>query len=524
MVTEVARVDRAGENSSRGSASPATEPSLTESALWLLAAKVFSFAFAIALPLILTRRLSTTDFGTYKQVFLVVGTAVAVLPLNLGLSAFYFLTKYPDRRGAIVANVLLFYLAIGSLAALAIAMFPSGLAWAFNASEATRFAPGIALLVSLSVVASFLEIAPIANKEFRLGSALIVGTQLTRTALLVAAALLSGSIAWLLTAAIVYAVVQTLVMWTYLGTRFRHFWLQADPSLLWQQCIYALPFAFTGVLWTVQTDLHQYLVSSRFGASAYAIYAVGCFQLPLVGLLLESINSVLLPRFSSLAHAGDTHEIFALTVSASRKLALAIFPLYAFLAVFGREFLVVLFTAQYLASWPVFAINITTLIISVVPLGPIFRAYPELSRFLSVIRIGSTLLLAVSLLLGARWFGVQGVIGAVVMTMAIENVVTGWRAARHLRLTAQDMAAFRPLASVAAAAAIATLVGLLVRQGLLARPPLAVLVGGGLAMGSVYLWALVGFGVLSAEEKRLLPELAGDTARRIGSYRAKRAR
>ena len=340
--------DRAGESNPAGFASPTSEPSLTESALWLLAAKVFAFAFAIALPLILTRKLSPNDFGTYKQVFLVVGTAVAVLPLNVGLSAFYFLATYPDRRGSIVANVLLFYAVIGSLAAVAFAAFPGGLAWAFNVSEGARFAPGIALLVALSVFASFLEIAPVANREFRLGSALIVGTQLTRTALLVAAALLSGSIAWLLTAAIVYTVIQTLVLWAYLARRFPRFWLQVDPSLLWQQCLYSLPFALSGVLWTVQTDLHQYLVSSQFGASAFAIYAVGCFQLPLVGLLQDSINSVLLPRFSTLAQAGATHDIFALLVSASRKLALALFPLYAFLAIFGREFLIVLFTEQYL--------------------------------------------------------------------------------------------------------------------------------------------------------------------------------
>ncbi len=523
MVTEVARVDLAGEDNP-GTVSPPTEPSLTESALWLLAAKVFTFAFAIALPLILIRKLSTNDFGTYKQVFLVVGTAVAVLPLNVGLSAFYFLTKYPDRRGSIVANVLLFYAVIGSLAAVAIASFPGGLAWAFNASEGARFAPGIALLVALSVVASFLEIAPIANTEFRLGSALIVGTQLTRTALLVAAAVLSGSIAWLLTAAIVYAVVQTLVMWAYLGSRFPRFWLQVDLSLLWHQCLYALPFALSGVLWTVQTDLHQYLVSSRFGASAYAIYAVGCFQLPLVGLLQNSISSVLMPRFSTLAHAGATDEIFALIVSASRKLALALFPLYAFLVVFGREFLVVLFTDQYLASWQVFVINITTLIISVVPLDPLFRAYSELGRFLSVVRIGSTVFLAVSLLIGARWFGLPGVIGAVVMTMAIENAVTGWRATRQLRLTARDMVAFRPLASVAFAAGFAAVAGLLVRQGLLAQPPLAVLVLGLVAMGGAYLGGLFALGVLSAEEKRSLPTLAGELAQRIGYQRAKQVR
>ena len=51
-------------------------PSLTSQAVWLMMAKTVSFAFAIALPLLLVRRLSQQDLGLYKQAFFVVTTAM----------------------------------------------------------------------------------------------------------------------------------------------------------------------------------------------------------------------------------------------------------------------------------------------------------------------------------------------------------------------------------------------------------------------------------------------------------------
>ena len=71
-------------------------PSLTTQAFWLLAAKTAGFALTTALPLVLVRSLSQLEFGVYKQAFLIVGTAVTVLPLGFGMSAFYFLPR--DRR------------------------------------------------------------------------------------------------------------------------------------------------------------------------------------------------------------------------------------------------------------------------------------------------------------------------------------------------------------------------------------------------------------------------------------------
>src|SRR6266446_6025844 len=90
--------------------------SLTSRATWLIFAKSLAFAFGFVLPLLLVRRLSQTEFGLYKQAFLVVGTASSILPLGFSMSAFYFLPRERERRGAIVFNIMLYNFLMGSLA------------------------------------------------------------------------------------------------------------------------------------------------------------------------------------------------------------------------------------------------------------------------------------------------------------------------------------------------------------------------------------------------------------------------
>ena len=98
--------------------------SLTARALWLLIAKILAFAFSIALPLLLVRRLSQEEFGLYKQAFLVVGSAITLLPLGFQMSAFYFLPRERERKGHVVFNIMLFNVVVSGLACLALFVKP----------------------------------------------------------------------------------------------------------------------------------------------------------------------------------------------------------------------------------------------------------------------------------------------------------------------------------------------------------------------------------------------------------------
>src|SRR3954468_24436308 len=71
-----------------------------------------------ALPLILTRLLPQAEFGTYKQVWLVVTTAYFMLQLGLSQSLYYFIPRQDGRKLAWLTQSAVSLLTLGGLSAL----------------------------------------------------------------------------------------------------------------------------------------------------------------------------------------------------------------------------------------------------------------------------------------------------------------------------------------------------------------------------------------------------------------------
>lgn len=499
--------------------------SLTARALWLTIAKTFAFACTIAVPMLLTRRLSQAEFGIYKQVFLIIGTAYIVLPLGFGMSAFYFLPRERERQAQVVCNILFFNIVVGALACLALVLRPTLLAVIFGDPEMVEYAPLIGVCVLLWIVSSFLDVAPIAHEETKLASIFVIVMQLTKTLLLLAAAVSFASVKPLLWAAIVQGVLQTVLLLFYLRSRWPGFWRRFDPALLRAQIAYALPLGLAGLIYTLQTDLHLYFVSNRFDPAIYAVYAVGCFQLPLAGILGEAAAAVMIPRINQLQKQGARREIILLTTRAMRKLAAVFFPLCVFLLVTGREFITFLFTSRYLDAWPVFVINLGLLPLGVLIFDPIVRAFKEQSYFLLKLRVLSLGVLLAALWFGTLRFGLVGAIGAVVALSLIERLIIVARIGRLLGVTGQDWRLLKDVGKLAVAAAAAGIVTALVRLLISGAQPFVVLAACGVVLALAYAMSVLLLGVVTPDERAMIQNKLANSLRsglRVWQRRAHR--
>ena len=79
----------------------------------------------------------------------------------------------------------------------------------------------------------------------------------------------------------------------------------------------------------------------------------------------------------------EKREMIRLTARAMQKLSFFYFPIYVFLLITAQTFIITLFTQNYLASVPIFLINLTLLPFDIWVTDPIVRAYKELGRFLA---------------------------------------------------------------------------------------------------------------------------------------------
>jgi O-antigen/teichoic acid export membrane protein len=296
---------------------------------------------------------------------------------------------------------------------------------------------------------------------------------------------------------------------------------------------YALPFGLAGVLWTLQTDIHNYFVGHRFSAAEYAVYAIGCFQLPLITMLHESVTSVLIPRMNELQARGDKREMIRVTVRAIQKLAFFVFPIYIFLLITAQVFITTLFTQNFAASVPIFLINLTLLPFDIWVTDPIVRAYKEFGRFLLILRGLFFLFLFAALYFGIQYLDLRGIIAIVVATALCERLISCVMIARKLDIKRADARLLRGVWKTAFASLSAGIIlfliywlaadslrgfGASIVNSLFAAPKQSIVdfAAGAFTLGvcfavfaPVYLFIMNLLGLIDDEEKALVKSILG---------------
>ena len=422
-------------------------------ALWLVMGRAIGFLAAFFVPLVLVRLFDPAAFGTYKQLFLIYGTLYGVAQLGVAESLYYFVPRNPSDAGrhAMNAVVTLAVVGLGCMALLGAAAGDIA-RWLTN----PQLADTLVLLggfLALMLVSALFEIVLVARQQYETAAYAYAASDILRTALILVPAIAFGGLRGVLWGAIAFATVRVIAMlWTLgrdLGTTLR-------PSLrLWRhQWIYTLPFALAGGVEVVQANVHNYVVASRFDAATFAVYAVGCLQIPLVDVLTTSSANVMMVKMAEEGFESRGPAALALWHDTMGRLALVIFPLAAFLLVMAKDIIVVLFTSTYLASVPIFMLWTLAIVFSVPCVDGVLRAHAQM-RFLfglNVLRLGVVLGLT-------GWFlSIYGLPGAVLVTLLATGLARVAGIARIARLLGVGFSAVLPwkhLATTALYSAVA---------------------------------------------------------------------
>ena len=388
-------------------------------------------------------------------------------------SVAYFLPREKTRGPQIVFNITMFQLLAGGIFCGLLQVWPGSLGWIFNNKEIVPYAPLIGWLILLTVFSAFLETVTTARREVRLSSMLIVISQATRGIFMLGAVLWRPTIEVLLSAAILQAAIQSAVLLWYLQSRYAGFFKAFDPGFCGQHVAYAVPMGLATMGYSLFEDLHHYVVSRYYDAAAYAMYAVGCVQIPFISVIRDAIGQLVIVQTSELQEQEKHEEILQLSLRVARKLSIMYWAMYAFFLACGRDLLIFLYTRRYEGSWPIMAIYLTLLPVNIFMYDPIFRAYSEQRYYILRLRIILLAVLTGSMLAGIRYAGLVGAVCAVVGVHFLERVFALWRVAHILHFGRRHLGGLRDIWRFGLLAGIAGLAtGTFERAGLLAWPVL----------------------------------------------------
>ena len=437
-----------------------------------------------ALPLILTRLLPQAEFGTYKQVWLVVTTAYFMLQLGLAQSLYYFLPRKDGRDRAWLTQASVSLFTLGGVCAGAIYALRSVVAGQFANPDLATFGLPMALMTWLMVAAAPLEISLTAEGRVRTAAWIIFLSDAVRVIASVVPLLLGFGLHGFFWAYVLHGAVRFgLQCWFF----FRRGKPEIDWRLMREQLAYALPFGAAVLLDIPQRTFHQWAVGWSVDAAAFAIYAQGCFQVPIINLLYAPISDILQVR---LADPGLREHRVHLFHDANLRLAAVFFPFTAGMVAAASLFVPALFTHLYDPSVPIFRIAILMTPFAALPLDGVLRATGH-TRYLFRIFFWRLVLTVPAVLIGLKVFGMIGAISGHAVAESLIRVVMLNRVRRELGATWGEVLPWRQLGVIATASAVACVPAVIITGMAAAGPrPFLALCAAGALYCAVYLAAI----------------------------------
>ncbi len=440
---------------------PASSGSFLGKAGPLVLARLFTAGLTLSIPLVLARALALDEYGTYYQLFLISTTLYYVLPFGVPQSLYYFLPRTEEKR-PYLGQALLFTTVAGLLAAVLVYALLGPVSGLFNNPALVNYRLPLAAYTGLLIGSFPLELSLTSQGRTKQSAVVYLVSDGIRAAVMVVPPLLGMSLLGMMYVVAGFALLRYLATWvvSLRGVKGP----LADVGRFREQLVYAAPFGAAMALAIPQQNAHLYAVAGVVAPAVYALYRVGCFQLPIVDLLYTPTSEVLMVRLGELEKAGRMQEAVGAFREAAGKLAYVFLPFAAFLFAAAPEFIGALFGPTFLPAVPIFRVSVVGVVLAILPMDGVLRARGH-TRAIFFSYLAKAVVTVPLVWFGVRHFGTAGGIASWVLAEVVGKAALLVRVPAALStpehpLRVRDVIPWRELgkASIAAVAAAAGVV------------------------------------------------------------------
>ena len=392
-----------------------SSPSFLRRAGPLVLARFASAVVTTVVPLVLARAMAIEEYGTYKQLFLVGVTLTSILAFGIPQSLYYFLPRTEQGRPYIV-HVLVLLAGAGAMAAGLVLLATPWIGELFSAPSLPEYRFALATYAGFFLAATPLEALFTSQGRTGLAAVNYLVWDSLRAAAMTVPILLGFGLHATMWSVAGLMVVRALATWVMA--------VRAAPGPWWDQAglraqlAYALPFGAAMAISVPQHSLHQWVVSAHFDPALFAIYTVGCFQLPIVDLLYTPTTEVLMVHVGELERAGRLADAVGLFRDAAARLAFVFVPTCAFLIAAAPAFIEAVFGPRFLPAVPLFRVSTLAVLFGCFPLDGLLRARGETRAILLSYAVKAAVTVPLVLLLVET----LGLMGGVVSWLIAEGV------------------------------------------------------------------------------------------------------
>lgn len=346
----------------------------THQAFWVVIGSLSSFSLSVVSAAILSRYLSKSEYGTYRQILYVYTTLLIIFTARLPDVFAYFLPRYNINQGKNVVWKITKVLFLGG-AFFSVFLFAlsAPIAKLLNNPELEKglkvFSPiPMFLLPTLGIEGIFATY----KKSIFIGIYNTITRILMLLFIVLPVILFHGSYITAIYGWLAVSFLSLLIAFYFKGIPFRG--VVSEKSFLSFKEIfaYSLPLVAASIWGMAIRSADQFYISRFFGAKVFAVFSNGFMQLPFVAMVTSATSIVLMPVFSKMIHEqADKKELLKVWRSALYKSAIIIYPLVIFFIFFANNIIIVLYSKAYEGSIIYFRINMVLNFFNIIVFAPL---------------------------------------------------------------------------------------------------------------------------------------------------------
>ncbi|WP_225071389.1 oligosaccharide flippase family protein [Desulfuromonas sp. CSMB_57] len=317
----------------------------------LSSGNLLSSVASLASLAVLARLLAVPEYATYRQTLLAFNFAAPLLMLGLPQALYYFIPLEKDRaRGLMLENLLLLAM-LGALFSLFLLVGGSDLlAWRFHNPALKETLPILAVYPLVVLPAASLTACLMARDRVREIAWYNIFSQLLVVVIVIAVVLLWPSIKAAVWATVIGGVLVFLPALRLMFKSTDQTRAGISLSSIKRQLYYSVPLGLGGFVGKTAYGLDKVVVASLCTTEAFAIYANGAMEGPLVRVVVASMTSVLVPEMSALCQRGEKGAALDLVKRGGSRCALVLYPLFFGMFWMAPELMTLLFSETYVES------------------------------------------------------------------------------------------------------------------------------------------------------------------------------
>jgi len=327
----------------------------------------------LLLSIILSRYLSVSDYGAYKQTLLVFSTLVVIFSIGIPNSISYFVPQLSiSKQKTLILQTYILLTILGLIVSLLMFFGADLFATSFHNEKLTLFLKWLSLYPLFFLPTQSYTNLFISLERAKLTGLLSLSFGIIKFILVLSVVLVDLPIQYIFMSLVLFSIVQFIIVLAIVFNLFRHIRTCWDILLLKEQLFFTLPIGVSAMIGIIIRKMDQIMISTFFTPKQYAVYVNGAIEIPFIMIISTSAMAVLMPFLVKSYKIGDINSFVNKWSNSVFKVSLIVFPITIFFMFFAQETMVVLFSKKYIASSYVFRIYLISQIVRITVYGNIF--------------------------------------------------------------------------------------------------------------------------------------------------------